>query len=155
MFDVAIIGYGPVGSIMANLIAINGHNILVIDANKGTSPTARAINTDGEQCRTFDLLGFAEEVVENTGYIDKVSFTDAELNEIITQDQPLEVGAMGWPPQLLFYQPELEKIIRSSVESNKNIEIKEETILENFSTEKDKITLSCSCLLYTSDAADE
>ena len=116
MFDVAIIGYGPVGSIMANLIAIKGHNILVIDANKGTSPTARAINTDGEQCRTFDLLGFAEEVVENTGYIDKVSFTDAELNEIITQDQPLEVGAMGWPPQLLFYQPELEKIIRSSVE---------------------------------------
>ena len=144
MFDVAIIGYGPVGSIMANLIAIKGHNILIIDANKGTSPTARAINTDGEQCRAFDLLGFAEEVIENTGYIDKVSFTDAELNEIITQDQPLEVGAMGWPPQLLFYQPELEKIIRSSVESNKNIVIKEETILENFSIEKDKITLSCS-----------
>ena len=59
MFDVAIIGYGPVGSIMANLIAIKGHNILIIDANKGTSPTARAINTDGEQCRTFDLLGLS------------------------------------------------------------------------------------------------
>ena len=36
----------------------------------------------------LDLLGFADEVVKNTGYIDKVSFTDAELNEIITQDQP-------------------------------------------------------------------
>ena len=80
MFDVAIIGYGPVGSIMANLIATKGYKVLIIDANKGTSPTARAINTDGEQCRTFDLLGFADEVVSNTGYIDKVSFTDAELN---------------------------------------------------------------------------
>ena len=50
MFDVAVIGYGPVGSIMANLIAIKGHKVLIIDANKGTSPTARAINTDGEQC---------------------------------------------------------------------------------------------------------
>ena len=144
MFDVAIIGYGPVGSIMANLIATKGYKVLVIDANQGTSPTARAINTDGEQCRTFDLLGFADEVVSNSGYIDKVSFTDAELNEIITQDQPLEVGAMGWPPQLLFYQPELEKIIRTSVESKENIEIKESTLLESFKTESDKVILNCT-----------
>ena len=34
MFDVAVIGYGPVGSIMANLIAIKGHKVLIIDANK-------------------------------------------------------------------------------------------------------------------------
>ena len=123
MFDVAVIGYGPVGSVMANLVATKGYKVLIIDENEGASPTARAINTDGEQCRVFDLLGFADEVVKNTGYIDKVSFTDAELNEIITQDQPLEVGAMGWPAQLLFYQPELETIIRTSVESKENITI--------------------------------
>ena len=34
MFDVAIIGYGPVGSIMANLIATKGYKVLVIDANQ-------------------------------------------------------------------------------------------------------------------------
>ena len=139
MFDVAVIGYGPVGSVMANLIATKGYKVLIIDENEGTSPTARAINTDGEQCRVFDLLGFADEVVKNTGYIDKVSFTDAELNEIITQDQPLEVGAMGWPAQLLFYQPELETIIRTSVESKENITIHESTVLESFSSEKDKV----------------
>ena len=43
MFDVAVIGYGPVGSIMANLIAIKGHKVLIIDANKGTSPTALSL----------------------------------------------------------------------------------------------------------------
>ena len=143
MFDVAVIGYGPVGSVMANLIATKGYKVLIIDENEGTSPTARAINTDGEQCRVFDLLGFADEVVKNTGYIDKVSFTDAELNEIITQDQPLEVGAMGWPAQLLFYQPELETIIRTSVESKENITIHESTVLESFSSEKDKVLIKC------------
>ena len=50
MFDVAVIGYGPVGSVMANLIATKGYKVLIIDENEGTSPTARAINTDGEQC---------------------------------------------------------------------------------------------------------
>ena len=65
-FDIAICGYGPVGSTFAGLMGKLGHKVLVIEKNSGPSPTARAINTDGEQLRTFDRLGIAEKVVENS-----------------------------------------------------------------------------------------
>ena len=94
-FDIAICGYGPVGSTFAGLMGKLGHKVLVIEKNIGPSPTARAINTDGEQLRTFDRLGIAEKVVENSHEVQCVHFGDANLNPIQTIEQPVGVSAMG------------------------------------------------------------
>ena len=142
-FDIAICGYGPVGSTFAGLMGKLGHKVLVIDRNIGPSPTARAINTDGEQLRTFDRLGIAEKVVENSTEVHRVHFGDANLNPIQTIEQPVGVSAMGWPNQVLFYQPELEGFIRASVESENNIVIKEGTELLSFDDTTEGVTLNC------------
>ena len=39
-FDIAICGYGPVGSTFAGLMGKLGHKVLVIEKNNGPSPTA-------------------------------------------------------------------------------------------------------------------
>ena len=142
-FDIAICGYGPVGSTFAGLMGKLGHKVLVIEKNSGPSPTARAINTDGEQLRTFDRLGIAEKVVENSNEVHRVHFSDAKLKPIQTIDQPIGVSAMGWPNQILFYQPELEGFIRSSVEAIENIAIKEGTELLDFKDDENGVTLQC------------
>ena len=142
-FDIAICGYGPVGSTFAGLMGKLGHKVLVIDRNIGPSPTARAINTDGEQLRTFDRLGIAEKVVENSTEVHRVHFGDANLNPIQTIEQPVGVSAMGWPNQVLFYQPELEGFIRASVESENNIVIKEGTELLSFDDTTEGVTINC------------
>ena len=142
-FDIAICGYGPVGSTFAGLMGKLGHKVLVIEKNIGPSPTARAINTDGEQLRTFDRLGIAEKVVENSAEIQCVHFGDANLNPIQTIEQPVGVSAMGWPNQVLFYQPELEEFIRASVESENNILIKEGTELLSFEDTSEGVYLNC------------
>ena len=142
-FDIAICGYGPVGSTFAGLMGKLGHKVLVIDRNIGPSPTARAINTDGEQLRTFDRLGIAEKVVQNSSEVHRVHFGDANLNPMQTIEQPVGVSAMGWPNQVLFYQPELEGFIRASVESENNIVIKEGTELLSFDDTTEGVTLNC------------
>ena len=142
-FDIAICGYGPVGSTFAGLMGKLGYKVLVIERNIGPSPTARAINTDGEQLRTFDRLGIAEKVVENSTEIHCVHFGDANLNPIQTIEQPVGVSAMGWPNQVLFYQPELEGFIRASVESENNIVIKEGTELLSFDDSDEGVYLYC------------
>ena len=71
----AICGYGPVGSLCSLLMADYGYKVLLIDKNIGTSPTARAINTDGEQLRIFDKFGLAEKIVENSNQIEKIHFS--------------------------------------------------------------------------------
>ena len=50
---------------------------------------------------------------------------------------------MGWPNQILFYQPELEGFIRSSVEAIENIAIKEGTELLDFKDDENGVTLQC------------
>ena len=81
-YDVAICGYGPVGSLCSLLMADYGYKVLLIDKNIGTSPTARAINTDGEQLRIFDKFGLAEKIVENSNQIEKIHFSNLILIKI-------------------------------------------------------------------------
>ena len=50
---------------------------------------------------------------------------------------------MGWPNQVLFYQPELEGFIRASVQSENNIVIKEGTELLNFDDSDEGVHLNC------------
>ncbi len=142
-FDIAICGFGPVGSTFAGLMGKLGHKVLVIEKNSGPSPTARAINTDGEQLRTFDRLNIAEKVVENSAEVHRVHFGDADLNPIQTIDQPVGVSSMGWPTQVLFYQPELEGFIRSAVAKDINITLKEDTELIDFEDTEEGVSLKC------------
>ena len=126
IFDIGIIGYGPVGATLSGLLSSLGLSVVVIDKNKGVSPTARAINTDSEQLRTFNFLNIATEVIANSRKLKKVHFTDSEFNPYSTIDIP-EEDKLGWPPTLLFYQPELETIIRSNNLNFKNLKILENT----------------------------
>ena len=131
-YDVAICGYGPVGAVLSILLAQYGHTVCIIEKNNGPSPTARAINTDAEQLRVFDKFGIANTVVENSNQIDKVHFSDANLKPIQTIDQPKGDSKMGWPNQVLFYQPELESFLRDTVSTYKNIDVIESCELIDF-----------------------
>ncbi len=126
IFDIGIIGYGPVGATLSGLLSSLGFSVVVIEKNKGVSPTARAINTDSEQLRTFNFLSIATEVIANSRRLKKVHFTDSEFNPYSSIDIP-EEDKLGWPPTLLFYQPELETIIRSNNLKYKNLKILENT----------------------------
>ena len=126
VFDICIIGYGPVGATLSGLLSSLGLSVLVIEKNNGVSPTARAINTDSEQLRTFNFLNIAPKIIANSRKIKKVHFTDSEFNPYSTIDIPKEDN-LGWPPALLFYQPELETIIRDSNLKYKNLKILENT----------------------------
>ena len=55
-FDVIIIGLGPVGSVMANLLAPSNISILIIEKNKMIHPTPLAIHFDGEVMRIFQNI---------------------------------------------------------------------------------------------------
>ena len=56
-FDLIIVGLGPVGAVVANLLAQFNISILVIEKNKYIHPTPRAIHFDGEIMRIFKILG--------------------------------------------------------------------------------------------------
>ena len=143
-YDVAICGYGPVGSVCSILLAQYGHNVLVIDKNNGPSPTARAINTDGEQLRVFDKFDIGNKIVKNSNQIEKVHFSNSNLEPIQSLNQPLGESIMGWPNQVLFYQPELESFIREKVNDYKNIDVIESCKLIDFENFSESVNIKCT-----------
>ena len=128
IFDIGIVGYGPVGATLSGLLSSLGLSVVVIEKTKGVSPTARAINTDSEQLRTFNFLNITSQIISNSRKVSKVHFTDSKFNPYSTIDIPKK-DILGWPPTLLFYQPELETIIRDHNENYKNLVILENTEL--------------------------
>ena len=142
-YDVAICGYGPVGSVCSLLLANHGYKVLIIDKNIGPSRTAKAINTDGEQLRVFDKFDLAEKIVNNSNQIEKIHFSNKDLKPIQTITQPLGESIMGWPNQVLFYQPELEEFIREKVASNTNIDAIELCELIDFKDKDNEVKMIC------------
>ena len=65
-FDVAIIGYGPVGAALANLLGLSGLKVVVLEREPSVYHLPRAVSLDdscscplGEACRTLISLRVA------------------------------------------------------------------------------------------------
>ena len=58
VFDVAIIGYGPAGATLANLLGPYGVSVLVLEREAEIYPLPRAIHFDGETMRVSGMPRF-------------------------------------------------------------------------------------------------
>lgn len=111
---VLVVGAGPVGLTVANLLVSFDVPVLVVERNATTSDEAKAISLDAESLRTFQSAGMAAQleqvIVPGTGtrYYDR-------------RDRPLFQARGGRPYQLgyafknQFAQPELEGVLADAL----------------------------------------
>ena len=59
LIDVAIIGFGPAGATLANLLGQTGLNVVALEKEAAIYPLPRAIHFDGEVMRIFQNAGLA------------------------------------------------------------------------------------------------
>jgi len=64
-FDVVIVGAGPVGLTLANLLGVQGVRTLVIERNAKLEGEPRAVTLDDESLRTMQGAGLVEKVLED------------------------------------------------------------------------------------------
>ena len=55
-YDVTVIGLGPTGGTLANLMALNGFSVLVLEREKNYYPLPRAVHFDDEIMRVFQTI---------------------------------------------------------------------------------------------------
>ena len=61
-FDVGIIGYGPVGARLANLLGQSGFKTVVLEREPSVYHLPRAVSLDGEGMRLVQTMGLADEI---------------------------------------------------------------------------------------------
>lgn len=116
IFDIAIIGCGPVGALAANLAGKAGLSVLVIDREANPHPLPRAVHLDHEMMRLFQAAGLAEAIApgmrETQGHL-HVGADHGVIRYMGTAGRP---KPFGWANDYFFYQPELEAHLRDGLD---------------------------------------
>jgi 3-(3-hydroxy-phenyl)propionate hydroxylase len=124
VYDVAIVGYGPVGAILANLLGRDGHSALVVDQMLDIYGKPRAINIDHEVMRVLQSVGLAESVEKIVSPHLGTDFLGID-DRLIKVFNPIEPPyPLHWQPNLMFIQPEFEPILRDGAARFPTVDIR-------------------------------
>lgn len=127
--DVLLVGLGPVGAALANLLGRYGVQVLVIDRATEVFPKPRAIALDNEALRILQLVGlreadFAKVAIPQVKYHSPLFGCFARINTAGIVD--------GHPMLVTFHQPELEAILRRRLAWHPSVEVRLGVALEGF-----------------------
>jgi 3-(3-hydroxy-phenyl)propionate hydroxylase len=134
--DVLIVGLGPVGAALCNLLGRYDVKALAIDAAKEVLTHPRAIALDNEALRILQLAGVAEGELPMVG-IPQVQYHSPLFGRFAKINSAGVVD--GHPMLITFYQPELERLLRSKLSQYQNIEIRLGVKLKAFEDQGDHI----------------
>lgn len=113
--DVVIVGYGPVGATLANLLGLRGVRTLVLEREANAYHLPRAVHFDDEVMRVFETAGLSDEIAPGVRLSPGMLFVDEDGKLLLDWSRASSETPLGWPPSFRFHQPTLERILRKGV----------------------------------------
>ncbi|WP_107421735.1 MULTISPECIES: bifunctional 3-(3-hydroxy-phenyl)propionate/3-hydroxycinnamic acid hydroxylase MhpA [unclassified Streptomyces] len=124
MHDVAIVGFGPVGQMLALLLGRAGHDVIALERWPEPYDLPRAVHFDHEIGRIFQAAGVAEEVRAVTDPVpDHYEWRSADGEPLVRIDWSGK-GPSGWPTASFFSQPQLEGVLAKAAESRPTVTVR-------------------------------
>jgi 3-(3-hydroxy-phenyl)propionate hydroxylase len=111
-FEVCIVGYGPVGASLANLLGLSGLKTLVLEREPSVYHLPRAVALDGEGMRLVQTMGLADQMLPRLDVSRNIRHVSADGKLLLLISRG-GVGPEGWNNAYRFYQPELETVVSS------------------------------------------
>ncbi len=140
-YDVAIVGFGPTGGTLANLLALQGFSILIIEKEKSFYPLPRAVHFDDEIMRVFQTIGITEKFLKHTIINKGTKFVNSKNRVVLDWPRPRSVTENGWYPSYRFHQPDLERKLRRRLKDFKNVSIMQNTKVNSLKEEKNSVKI--------------
>jgi 2-polyprenyl-6-methoxyphenol hydroxylase-like FAD-dependent oxidoreductase len=109
-FDVAIVGYGPVGQALAALLGRAGHRVVVFERFQKIYRLPRAVHLDHEIMRLLQSLGLADVLARELVPVPDYQWFGADGQLLLRFDVD-GLARSGWESDYMFFQPELEAAI--------------------------------------------
>ena len=111
-FDVIIIGLGPSGGTLANLLAMNNLSILILEKEASIYKLPRAVHFDDEVMRVFNTIGITSSLKKKLIINKGTKFINEKGELLLDWPRPKVITENGWYPSYRFHQPDLERSLR-------------------------------------------
>jgi 3-(3-hydroxy-phenyl)propionate hydroxylase len=145
--DVVIVGAGPVGLTLANLLGVYGVRTLVIERNPTLEGEPRAVTLDDESLRTMQNAGLVDAVLKDVvlGYgVHYFDWKGRPLAAILPTRQEY-----GYPKRNAFRQPSLVRTLHEGLKRFPHVDVCFGHELLSFAQDANAVR----CTVQTSDGA--
>jgi 3-(3-hydroxy-phenyl)propionate hydroxylase len=101
--DVVVVGAGPVGLTLANILGLQGVRTVVVEERTTLIDYPRGVGLDDEALRTFQAIGLVDRILPHTVPNQILRFVDAK-RRVLAEMAPAD-ARFGWPKRNGFVQP--------------------------------------------------
>jgi 3-(3-hydroxy-phenyl)propionate hydroxylase len=101
--DVVVVGAGPVGLTLANILGLQGVRTLVVEERTTLIDYPRGVGLDDEALRAFQAIGLVDRILPHTVPNQILRFVDAK-RRVLAEMAPAD-ARFGWPKRNGFVQP--------------------------------------------------
>jgi 2-polyprenyl-6-methoxyphenol hydroxylase-like FAD-dependent oxidoreductase len=123
LFDVAIVGCGPVGAALAILLGQRGRRVVVLERYPEPYPLPRAVHFDHEVGRILQACGIGDALARISEPAEIYEFQNAERKPFLRFGRT-GTGLSGWPQSSMFSQPELEAVLFERIAVTPSVEMR-------------------------------
>lgn len=141
-YDVAIVGYGPVGQALAILLGQRGWRVAVFEKQAQPYPLPRAVHFDHEVGRILQGCGVGDVLRGRTESADVYEWRNAAGDTLLRFESDA-AGLSGWPDANMFAQPDLEQILDARARGLSSVTISRGVEVVGVTESDDGVTLAC------------
>jgi 3-(3-hydroxy-phenyl)propionate hydroxylase len=138
--SVAIVGAGPVGCTVANLLGVYGIDTILIDRGVDILPYPRAVGMDDEALRVFQTAGVAGELLDDIIQNVPLRMFTAK-NELFADIRP-GTREYGWFRRNIFMQQLAEATLREHLATFPNVQMRLGTEVKSLRQGARSVTLN-------------
>lgn len=120
--DVAIVGFGPVGAVLAGLLGRRGLQVAVLEVERDVFPLPRAAHIDHQGLRVLQELGCLDKVLPGMRFNAGMDFVNAS-RQVLTRIVSPKTTRYSLPSSMYFHQPGFDSTIRATVRALPNVRV--------------------------------
>ncbi|GAB2530057.1 bifunctional 3-(3-hydroxy-phenyl)propionate/3-hydroxycinnamic acid hydroxylase MhpA [Nocardia heshunensis] len=146
-YEVVIVGLGPTGLTLANLLGRRGVRVLVLEREPEFYGLARAVYTDDEGMRIFQTAGAADELAADMNVDSTVQWVRGDGRVLVQFHSTAR--PFGWPVVNFLYQPYLETGLERALERYPHVTVRRGREVLDFTQDADGVTVEHARCLGT------
>ena len=139
-FDVIVVGGGPIGLTIANLLGGYGASVCLLDRSPGLSGVPRAVALDDEGMRVMQLAGLTDRLAPHMllGYDHRYFGSRGQLLLKVDPD----TREHGYPKRNRFHQPILEQALLDGLDRFPAVEVRYGTAFRGYVPHPDGVEVT-------------